>query len=509
MRGDKYMDISNHSQQQDILEDQQLFELRLDDIRRRVQRLDFSQNRYIEFCEENDLTLDKTGVKVSDTIQTLISETIQEFELDYSTFDHASNDVRAYSRYITRQNFRIRNLLLLLRQCCAHLEWSSGSYSQAVVPSFLDVRKQTGQIVNYDRWESFMIQDLERELAKDIYALEDDWSLLLTSSGMAAYATLHHYLTTYLSPGDNILIPVPVYHEAQVLISAVNGIEIRNLGTTDISEIIQAIDSKTRALFLTPITNNEPLNFLDIEALIRGIHQLDQEIYLIVDGTMSGGLTHPERYISATSKIELLYFESGNKYQQFEDTGMKGIVIIPQRLKTEMALVRQRLGTILYDQVAVGLPQAISHDEMKRKLERFSRNALLLSNCVNADPRLQGFCTINYPGNESHRNFPVARQYPLMTLGGVVTFSFDSTSFYNLERLEGVINTLIQFCQQDGIPFCKGDSYGFSIPRIHIGDSKTDHPFLRLCVGNRSIDECNAFINCVVNCLIEHRKAYG
>ena len=488
-----------NTQEQDILEDKKLLEFRLKDIKSRMNYLELIQQEYTQFCHKYNIIPDSTGVEVSNSIKEIMSKILQDFELDCPE----SSDIRHYSSYVTRQNFRVRNLLLLLRQFCNHIEWASASYSQAVVSSFFDLRKQTGRIVNYDRWESFMIADMEEELA-NLYNLDDQWSLLLTSSGMAAYATIHNYLIRYLSSGDNILIPVPIYHEAEAILAAIPKVQLTRLGTNNIDNIITSINSRTKVICLTPITNNEALRFVDIENLIQRISLIGQEIWVVLDGTMSGGLIRPEKFIDANGRTKLLYFESGNKYQQFEDTAMKGIIIVPHSLKKEFVSIRKEIGAILYDQSASCLPQSISHEELKLKMRRFARNALLVSNRVNNNPQLKGFCKVNYPFNSLHPDVENARRYSLMKLGGVVMFSFNYKGFHNIEKLDQLIQNLIDRCQTNGIPFCKGDSYGFSIPRMHVGGSRTEKPFLRLCVGNRSLKEVEAFLDCLVACLYEH-----
>ena len=486
-----------NTQEQDILDDQKLLEFRVDDITSRLRSLELQQKEYIQFCQEHSINTDVVGIEVSQSVKQIMLKILQDFQLDSAE----SLDVVHYSNYISRQNFRIRNLLLLLRQFCNHLEWSSGSYSQAVVPQFFDLRKQTGQIVNYDRWESFMIADLEQEL-RSLYQLNEQWSLILTSSGMAAYSTIHNYLTRYLSPGDNVLIPIPIYHEAEALLSVIPEIQLTRLGTTNLEEIIASITSKTKVICLTPMTNDEALRFLDIESLVNKISLLDQDIWIVVDGTMTGGLIRSEKFIDANSRVKLLYFESGNKYQQFEDTAMKGIIIVPQSLKQEFVSIRREIGSMLYDQAASCLPQSISREELELKMRRFARNALLLSDRINNDPQIQDFCRINYPFNSVHVDVGVAHRYSLMQLGGVVTLSFHDPLFYSKTKLDEFIESVIKRCQANHIPFCKGDSYGFSVPRIHIGGSKTDQPFLRLCVGNRSLNEIEAFTNCLVDSLV-------
>jgi len=490
--------LPQHTQAQDQLEDKQLFDFRLSDIVSRMTLLEDMQRAYVQFCQTNQLTSDTAGIAVSLATQTTMRTIIQEAESDAPE----SAQVIHYSQYVTRQHARIRNLLLLLRQFCSHLEWASASYSQAVIPHCFDLRKQTGNIVNYDRWESFMIADMEDELTA-LYGLDEQWRLLLASSGMAAYATLHNYMTRHLTAGDHILLPMPIYHEAEALLASIPAVQLNRLGSTNVDTIVASITPQTKVIALTPITNDEALRFMDINLLVQKLGALEQTLMVVVDGTMTGGLIRPQAFIHADSHITLLYFESGNKYQQFEDTGMKGIMIVPRTLQATFISIRRELGTILYDQIASALPQGISDAEQRLKMGRFARNALLLSDRINNDPRLQTFCKVNYPFNAAHPDVDVARRYALHQMGGVVMFSFYDEAYYNKERLEQLIQALIERCQRNHVPFCKGDSYGFSIPRIHVGGSRTDKPFLRLCVGHRSVAEMNAFLTCVVDCLYD------
>ena len=488
--------LKQNTQEKNIVEDTKLFQYRIEDIKSRMKFWESKQNDYMNFCKNRNIFPDSTGLEVSNSVKNIMLNILQEFDLDRPS----SSRVEDYSHYITRQNFRIRNLLLLLGQFYSHLEWSSSSYNQAMVPNFFDLRKQSGKIVNYDRWESFMIADMENELTK-LYELSSHFSLLLTSSGMAAYATINNFIIRHLSHNDNIIIPVPFYHEAEALLSAIPGIKLLRLNTTDIDQIISSIDHKTKAIYLTPITNDEALRFVDIDLLIQKINLINPEIFIVVDGTMSGGLIRPEKLIDSNSCSSILYFESGNKYQQFEDTAMKGIIIVPRSLMEEFVSIRRELGTILYDRVAVSLPYSICFEEFKLKMRRFAYNALFISNFINTHPDLQAFCRINYPLNPSHPDYNLAQKYLIEQFGGVVTLSFYESSYYQKDILDQFVDNLIDQCQVKSIPFSKGDSYGFSIPRIHIGASRSDKPFLRLCVGNRSIAEVKVFASCLVEAL--------
>ncbi|MEM9219092.1 MAG: PLP-dependent transferase [Cyanobacteria bacterium P01_F01_bin.150] len=459
------------------------------------------QDSYICFCQNNNLQPDQIGLEISHAVKKLMLEILQEGDRDAPE----SASIGNYSSYILRQNSRVRNLLLLLRQFYSQLEWLSASYSQAIIPRFFDLRKQTGDIVNYDRWESFLIADMEEEL-RELYQLDDAWSLLLTSSGMAAYATIHNFITRYLYGGDNILIPVPVYHEAEALLSGIPDVNLISLGTTDPDEIVAMINKRTKVIVLTSMTNNEAARFVDLETTLEKISQTvqdDQEIFVVVDGTMCGGLIRPEKMLPQSSSIKLLYFESGNKYQQIEDTGMKGIVIVPSDLSADFKLIRQRIGAILYDQIAACLPCALSYQEFSLRMRRFSDNALHISQKINSDPSLQSFCTINYPLHPNHPDYQYARRYSQEQIGGVVTFSFHNGEVYDIKKLNNFIQHLIDECQAKRLPFCKGDSYGFSFPRIHVGGSKTSKPYLRLSVGNRSLAEVDILTTCLIKSLRE------
>lgn len=501
--------FDHHTQEQHVQEDERLLSYRFEDIKSRMTALESMGDKYVAFCRENSLQPDQVGLDVSAVVKTLMLNILQAAEDDAPTLTSTEH----YSGYIVRQNSRVRNLLLLLRQFYSHLEWSSGSYDQAIVPNCFDLRKQAGDIVNYDRWESFLIAEMEEEL-RELYSLNNDWSLLLTSSGMAAYATVHNFITRQVHSGDNILIPVPVYHEAEALLSEIPDVELVRLGITDPDKIVAKINEHTKVILLTSMTNDEALRFIDVERLLKKIHTVaqerpNQELIVVVDGTMAGGMIRPEQMLPSDSPITLLYFESGNKYQQIEDTGMKGIVIVPTHLRQDFTLIRRELGTILYDQIAACLPRAISREEFALRMKRFSDNALYISHQVNREPSLQSFCKINYPLHPSHPDYQTASQYSQEQVGGVVTFSFYENSLYDLEKLNKFIQQLIHLCQTRQLPFCKGDSYGFSLPRIHVGGSRTAKPCLRLSVGNRSLAEVKVLTDSLIECLKKFKLTFN
>ncbi|NEO54657.1 MAG: hypothetical protein F6K54_17160 [Okeania sp. SIO3B5] len=102
--------FQQNTQEKNILEDAKLFQYRIEDIKSRMKFWESKQNDYINFCRDRNIFPDSTGLEVSNSVKNIMLNILQEFDLDRPR----SSSIEDYSSYITRPNFRIRNLLLLL-----------------------------------------------------------------------------------------------------------------------------------------------------------------------------------------------------------------------------------------------------------------------------------------------------------------------------------------------------------------------------------------------------------
>jgi threonine dehydratase len=112
---------------------------------------------------------------------------------------------------------RYRVLLQLYSSTYSMFERASPSYDQAITDWFGDSAAQNSAMVNYDRCGAIQLRDDERMLLSKLRPSEREevnLSLMLTSSGMAAYQCIQHCTLQRLRPSDTILLPPYIYFEA-------------------------------------------------------------------------------------------------------------------------------------------------------------------------------------------------------------------------------------------------------------------------------------------------------
>lgn len=127
--------------------------------------------------------------------------------------------------------------------------------------------------------------------------------------GCGSEELLHLLARTYLSPGDEVLIPrygFSVYNIAVLSVSAVP-VFIEREGehkTLSVSSILSAVTPKTRMIYLDHPGN--PIgNFLDYEALTTLIQTLPSSIMIVLDAAYAEYMNVSESYTAGHEFIEI------------------------------------------------------------------------------------------------------------------------------------------------------------------------------------------------------------
>jgi cystathionine gamma-synthase len=306
--------------------------------------------------------------------------------------------------------------------------------------------------------------------------------LLLTSSGMAAYALIENFLLRdVLRPDDQILVHPGVYFETQH--------QLRSLGFLHVAEAAAgfsgmraAIEQRQpRAVFVDPLTNSAELRVLDIEKLLDEADAIcRQETWFVIDGTLlSGGLNV---FARARRRVRVLYYESGCKYLQFGmDLGPAGVVVVEAALAERFERLRRGIGAVAAESLV--LPRA-SRESYLQYLNLQTRCAMAIERAVTAYCRARGsvFAAV-FPSQPSHADHAQAMGYA--HLGGIVTFRFADARLNRRASLERFIDTLMAMARSRKIPLTAGVSFGFRVPRIGAAWSSydADDAFLRLSAG--------------------------
>jgi threonine dehydratase len=494
---------STNDQKQEVKEDVQYWEDRFNDIKRIINNIEEHLSEYIKYCKVEKLNPDKSAVELIQEFIKTSKKNLQDKLPELS----AKLDIKKYNNLITQNLQKYRALLHSIMSASMVLDWRSASYNQSLDTMFFGLDTQRNPGVNYNRYESNQLTFVEKMLAKVLGLNQEKTMLLATSSGMAAYNLIESYLIRYvLKPNDIILIPHYIYFETDEQISKIFSLNIVRADTHDTEEIIKLIaKNKPRIVFLDQLTNTVELRITDVETIIRKVaeNKTTEDIYFIIDGSMISGEINPST-ISDNPHIKILYYDSCSKYLQLGlDIGMGGLIVAPTELSPTFERLRRNIGAIMYDSVANIFP-IYSHETHKKRMRRFTRNAVIIGEKFNNDVELSKYINIHFPLLKNHPDYKTATNFD--SLGGLITFSFKDQNLNQRESLNSLIEIVLIVAKEHGVSLTKGVSFGFSIPRISAASAMAENtpPFLRLSTGDRSFGETNL----LGDALVEAFKRY-
>jgi cystathionine beta-lyase/cystathionine gamma-synthase len=377
---------------------------------------------------------------------------------------------------------RYRVLLQLQSTLVSLFDRCSAAYDQSRADWFFDPASQNASAVNYDRYGSSDLRDMERNMLSTLRVSSSrPVELLLASSGMAAYQILQQFLLQHLSVNDTIVLPPYIYFEALEQLQALTHVRIVHAPSFDAEDIIATAEKhNARAVFADPVANIVSLDCTDLRGLAKAVSNRPgwEDRYLVVDGTMASGALEIVDWFQSPSAPTLLYYESVSKYLQLGlDIQMGGLLVYPADLDHEMRTIRRNTGTIMYPRNAALLPP-IDFDVFHCRMHLLTENAELLYNLLRR--------ASNYIAEIS---FPMKwREMGWRHGGSLVTIRFYRDGMNNKEGLEACIDRILRAAEHLHVPMVKGVSFGFSFARISSASSmaKDSDPFLRIAVGVES-----------------------
>lgn len=301
-------------------------------------------------------------------------------------------------------------------------------------------------------------------LEKRIAALEGGVAALATASGQAA-----EFLTivTLAQAGDNIVSTSLLYGGTYNLFKVTLprlGINVKLVDGEDPDDILDAIDDKTKALYVETV-GNPKLNIADFELLAGIAHS--KGIPLIVDNTFGAGgyFVNPIEWgadivvHSATkwigghgTSIGGLIVDSGkfdfgngkfplftepnpsyhglNFQEVFGPKGPFGNIAFIIRARVEGL---RDIGAALSPFNAFQLIQGL--ETLSLRAERHGSNALKLAQWLETHPDV---AWVSYPGLENHESHKLAKKYLKNGFGGVLTFGLKA----GFEAAKGFISNV-------------------------------------------------------------------
>ncbi|KAK2006811.1 pyridoxal-5'-phosphate-dependent protein beta subunit [Colletotrichum eremochloae] len=383
---------------------------------------------------------------------------------------------------------RYRTLIVCFAAAESIGERASASNDQAKRRWFFRTTAQHQSACNYDRYGAETLRAAElmflRSALPSVTTADEKTrqpvTLLMTSSGMAAFQIVWQYVMHQLRPGDRVTLPPYIYFEAMEQIIAMNKmINVEFAQSFDVNDIIRtAEETGSLVVFLDPVANVVGLPCTDIRAFFKKVTQRAgwKDRIVVIDGTMiSGGLSVFDWASGIDGGPTVLYHESASKYAQLGlDIQMAGFCVAPSHLDEPLRKIRRDTGSVLPRHGVACLP-SLTPEIYQARLQMLTRNAESLY--LGLKERLSHIAKVAYP--------ELWRELGWRHGGALVTIEFLDIGLNNREGLEACIDLVLQTSTKVDLPITKGVSFGFSTSRISASSSMAENtdPFLRISVG--------------------------
>lgn len=354
---------------------------------------------------------------------------------------------------------------------------SSDQYRSSSVPIYQTATFKQDSLSNmgeydYTRSGNPTRSHLERHMAKIMRAQR----ALAVTSGMTAMDVI----TRLLRPGDEVIAGDDLYGGTNRLLkylSTSQDIIVHHVDTTKNDRVREALNEKTRMVFLESPTN--PLiKIADIPGLSKITHEISPQAIVVMDNTMLS----PLLMTPLDWGVDIVY-ESGTKYLSGHHDIMAGIIAVK-----DAALGDRLYGTI--NASGCGLSPFDSWlllrgvKTLAVRLEKQQRNAQLIAEFLEG----LGFKT-RYPGLASHPQYDLHHSMArgsgavLSLETGSVELSekiVENTKIWGISVSFGCVNSLIS------MP-CKM-SHASIDPKTR-AEREFPEDLIRLCVGIENADD--------------------
>ncbi|WP_086284513.1 cystathionine gamma-synthase [Candidatus Enterococcus wittei] len=229
------------------------------------------------------------------------------------------------------------------------------------------------------------------------------------SSGLAGI----HAVFALFQSGDHILLGDDVYGGTFRLFDHVltkNGLQYTIVDTSDLTQIEEAIQPNTKALYLES-PSNPLLKITDLEqsAALAKRHQL----LTIVDNTFA--TPYFQKPLALGADIVL---HSGTKYLGGHSDVVAGLVTTNQKeLAEKIGFYQNAIGSVLGPQDSWLIQRGIK--TLSVRMEEHQKNAFAIAEFLKQQPQVEA---VYYPGLVTHKNHEIAAQQ-MTGFSGMVSFT--------------------------------------------------------------------------------------
>ncbi len=248
-----------------------------------------------------------------------------------------------------------------------------------------------------------------RKVLEDLMAqLEGGARSSAFASGLAAIDAV----IKLLSAGDEVIAVNDIYGGAYRLFTHVYtklGINFKYVDTADLSAIAEAINSKTKLIWLESPTN-PTLKISDIQAISNVIK--DKNILLCVDNTFASPVAQKPINLGAD-----LVIHSATKYLGGHSDLIAGIVVSKtQELGEKIHFNQNASGGILGPFESWLVIRGI--ETLPLRIQQHSKSAQQIAEYLSQHPLVKN---VYYPGLKQHKNHEIAKKQ-MSLFGGIISF---------------------------------------------------------------------------------------
>lgn len=389
-------------------------------------------------------------------------------------------------------------------------DWQSPSFLHS---TFSMAGRQTGKIIgmvnDYKRDRHLDEQEYEKRFVKEY--IDGIFKLgvhaFLTNSGMAAFTTILNFLQMEKAiTGLPVLIGKSIYFENKELIQKLIRTKIITIDEMRTDHVLDVITKqKPSAIFLDSLCNATDIAVPDLKRIIRTVVKVAQkDTIIVIDNTGLSIALQPLKFIiGKTHKVQLITFESLNKYHQFGmDRVTGGIIWAYGKDTAKLFFAREHSGTNIGDSPCYILPVP-SRRYLQSRLDRHNRNATYLAANLHdyalKNPRSK-IASVIYPGLPHHESYAWSKGLSFQGSYFVLQFKPKHQTVRNYRRF---LKMVIAEAKKQNVQIVAGTSFGFNTTRVYLTSLQSDYgtPFVRVSVGTENRLELEQIREVFINVL--------
>lgn len=288
-----------------------------------------------------------------------------------------------------------------------HADEATGAIMTPIYQTSTYVQEEVGMHKGYEY--SRTSNPTRHALEKNLAALENGKFGACFGSGLAAIDCV----IKMLNPGDEVISTNDLYGGTFRLFRTIfekYGIVFHFVGMSDVEEVQQKVNDRTRLIWVETPTN-PMMNIIDIEAMAAIVKRAGA--WLCVDNTFATPYLQNPLDLGAD-----LVMHSVTKYLGgHSDVVMGALVTSNDALAAEMYRIQNSSGAITGPMDAFLVLRGIK--TLHLRMQRHCENGEKIARFLNQHPRVD---KVYWPGFESHPNHEVAKRQ-MRGFGGMISFT--------------------------------------------------------------------------------------